>query len=776
MEVKGSWIYFTVTALAGILAAFVHFVIFIIVFFFLLLFLFKIKAFSKKYLFLISLIFFLFLIRSELAEKANKSKFTADETNFYILFQKDLKIDGDRLSAVGKELLRKEKFVISYQIKTEEEKKWIIENLKTGIACKVIGTLSEPNTATNVNAFNYKEYLIRHQIFWILKADQVNMSQCTSQKKTPFSFFQSVRENGIQYVQDHFPSESAPLAIALLFGERDYIDTSVLETYEKLGIVHLLAISGLHVGMLAGMIYYLGIRIGITRERMTIGLLLFLPCYAIITGAAPSVIRAVSMMVLFLSLKKWSFHAINTIDIICIVFLIYTFLTPYVIYDVGFQLSFSVSFALILSAPILLKRFHQAFPLLLATSFICQLAAIPIMLYYFYEVSLISILANTIFIPLFSFIILPAIFLLFLLHLLLGTTIGFLIPPLNTLIIAMNGLALQLSLVPFAMLTFGRPSVFVMFLYLWSIPSFFSLWERIKGVKRFVQVLLLPLSIMCVQLLGNSLSPYGEITFIDVGQGDSIFIKLPFGRGNYLIDAGGTIQFNTEEWKERKKEYEVGKDVVVPFLKSKGIRTIDKLILTHGDADHIGGALSIIKELHVKEIMLPKTTELSELEKELLTSAKRKRIPSDFVCAGDNWKAGGIIFHVVSPQAGVKMERNNGSIVLYAKIGGLSWLFTGDLEKEGEDQLINHFDKLKIDVLKAGHHGSKSSTTKGFLDQLEPKLAVILAGKNNRYGHPDEEVLMNLNERKIKILRTDQHGAITYIFKGETGTFSAVLP
>lgn len=776
VDVKGSWIYFTITALAGILAAFVHFVVFIIVFFFLLLFLYKIKGFSIKNLFISSLIFFLFLLRSELVEKANRTNFAADETNFYILFQKDLKVDGDRMSAVGKDIIRKEKIVISYQIKTEKEKKWVLENLKTGIACKVTGTLSEPNTATNVNAFNYKEYLLRNHIFWILKADQIKLSQCTSLKKTPLSFLQAVREKGIQYIQANFPNESAPLAVALLFGERDYIDTNLLETYEKLGIVHLLAISGLHVGMLAGMIYYLGIRIGITRERMTIGLLLFLPCYIFLTGAAPSVIRAVSMMVLFLLLKKWNIHTINTIDIISIVFLVYTFFTPYVIYDVGFQLSFSVSFALILSAPILLKRFHHAIPLLLVTSFICQLAAIPIMIYYFYEVSLISILANAIFIPLFSLIILPANFLLFLLHLLLGTTIGFLLQPLNLLIIAMNDLARHLSLFPLAILTFGRPSTFVILLYLWSIPLFFSLWERMKGVKRFLKVLLLPLSIMSVHLLGNSLSPYGEITFIDVGQGDSIFIKLPFGRGNYLIDTGGTIPFNTEEWKVRKKEYEVGKDVVVPFLMSKGIVTIDKLILTHGDADHIGGAVSILKELHVKEIILPKNTQLSELEKELLTVAKRKEIPSRFVSAGDSWKTGKTIFHVVSPQAGVEVERNNGSIVLLVKLGGLSWLFTGDLEKEGEVQLINAYDKLKIDVLKAGHHGSKSSTTISFLDHLDPKIAVISAGKNNRYGHPAEEVLMNLNERKIKILRTDQHGAITYIFKGETGTFSAVQP
>jgi competence protein ComEC len=358
----------------------------------------------------------------------------------------------------------------------------------------------------------------------------------------------------------------------------------------------------------------------------------------------------------------------------------------------------------------------------------------------------------------------------------MGTTIGFLIEPLNLLIMATNGLALKLSLFPFAMLTFGRPSLMIMLLYFWSIPLFFSLWERMKGAKRFMQIMLLPLSIMCVQLFGNALSPYGEITFIDVGQGDSIFIKLPYGRGNYLIDTGGTIQFNTEEWKARKKEFEVGKEVVVPFLKSKGITAIDKLIITHGDADHIGGALSVLKELQVKEIILPKTPELSELEKELLTMAKRNGIPWDFVSAGDSWKSGKANFHVISPQAGVEAERNNRSIVLFVKMGGLRWLFTGDLEEEGEEQLLTHYDKLTIDVLKAGHHGSKTSSTKAFLDHLKPKIAIISAGKNNRYGHPAEEVLTNLSERKIKILRTDQNGAITYFFKGENGTFSVVNP
>ncbi|MFE8696755.1 DNA internalization-related competence protein ComEC/Rec2 [Cytobacillus sp. FJAT-53684] len=773
---QGRWIYFTVAALLGILAIFVHLFFFSALFILLFTFLYKMKAFPSKQLFILCLIFILFLARSEIAEKANKTKFLAEETNFYVQIQEDVKIDGELFSAKGKELNRKEKLVLSYKIKTVQEKEWLSRHLKTGMACKVTGSLIEPNPSTNENAFNYKDYLNRNQMYWLLKVEQLDLSQCSPQTNSLFTFFRILRVKGITYVQENFPIETAPLAAALLFGERDFIDPDVLRSYEKLGIVHLLAISGLHVGMLAGMIYFLGIRAGIRRERMTTALLLFLPCYALLTGAAPSVIRAVFMMILFLALRKWGLFSLNTIDIISIVFIIYTFFTPYVIYDVGFQLSFGVSFSLILSAPILLPRFSNPISLLSATSFICQLAATPIMFYYFYEVSLISILANAIFIPIFSLIVLPALFFLFLLHLLFGTIINLLIHPLNLIIMWMDYGALKLSLLPFSMLTLGRPPMLIMFMYLLSTPLFFSLWEHIKGIKRFVQILCVPFSIMLIHAISHMFSPYGELTIIDVGQGDSIFIKLPYGKGNYLIDTGGNIRFNTEEWRERKEPFEVGKDVIVPFLKSKGVTRIDKLVLTHGDADHIGGAAEVINEIKVKEIILPKSQELSELEKKVLVTAKKKGIPWQFVSAGDSWESQNIIFHVLSPQEGVQLERNDQSIVLFAAIGGLKWLFTGDLEEKGEEQLVEHYNNLKIDVLKAGHHGSKTSTTPLFLDQVQPKLAVISAGKNNRYGHPHQEVLENLKERRIRILRTDIHGAITYIFSGDHGTFSAQHP
>lgn len=774
---RGKWIYVAFIALTGMLAAFNHIVVFLLLFATTLVFFYKRKKFSSKELYFIGFIFLVFYMRSEWVEQTTKTKLLGDEKSFYMYVQDDLKIDGDMLSASGKDLIRKEKLVVRYKLNSENEKQLLMEKLKIGMVCKVTGNLEQPMPASNQNAFNYQEYLHRNSVFWLLKIDRLDPQMCKPHKKTFLSFFQTLRQDGIFYVTSKFPQELAPLAVALLFGERDFIDSDILKSYQKLGIVHLLAISGLHVGMLAGMFYFVGIRAGITREKMTTTLILVLPCYAIITGAAPSVIRAVWMMMLFLILRKWGDRlSLQTIDIISIVFVSYTFFSPYVIYEVGFQLSFCVSIALILSAPILLKRFSHPVSLLFMTSFICQLAATPILFYYFYEASLVSAIANVLYVPLFSLVLLPTLIIIFLFHLLFGTTIQFLLTPINVFVAWMDSVTELLGNLPFTTITLGRPNLFTLILYIIVFSFFFSSWEKRKGRKHFFKVALLPVFVLFIHSSENFISPYGEITFIDVGQGDSIFIKLPHAKGNYLIDTGGTLSFHTEDWKMRQKQFDVGKDIVVPFLKSKGVTKIHKLILTHGDMDHIGGATEVMKELSVKEVILPASPELSGLEKEILLLAMQQKIPYKFTQAGDSFVSANQIFYILSPQNAIEDNRNNGSIVIYSELGGLSWLFTGDLEKEGEEQLVQTYNHLKIDVLKVGHHGSKTSTSEILLNKIEPKLAVISAGRNNRYGHPNSEVVNLLQEKNIQVLRTDKHGAITYIFRKDNGTFSMQLP
>jgi len=273
-------------------------------------------------------------------------------------------------------------------------------------------------------------------------------------------------------------------------------------------------------------------------------------------------------------------------------------------------------------------------------------------------------------------------------------------------------------------------------------------------------------------------SPYfrtsGSVTFIDVGQGDAILIRLPYEKGVYLIDTGGTISVKKEAWQKKKHEFSVGYDILLPFLQKEGIRKIDKLIVTHGDTDHMGAAKELLSSITVGEIVFGKKREDAVLEKELKQIAKEKNIRINIVGEGDRWQVDEAIFTVLSPDGGEKGD-NDSSIVLWAKLGGVTWLFTGDLEEKGERRIVEQYPELRADILKAGHHGSKTSSSYAFLQLIQPQKAIISAGEHNRYGHPHQQVLARLLELDIEIWRTDKQGAISYVFEGERGTFQSKL-
>ncbi|OMF61896.1 DNA internalization-related competence protein ComEC/Rec2 [Paenibacillus sp. FSL R5-0490] len=774
---KGRWIYAAAASLLGNLTSLLHPAI-AVIFSLLALFLLKRNILTKKTMTVLIMIYLALIIRSELAAEYNRTSLTGNESDFEITLSESVKIDGDLLTVLIELTDKKEKLAARYKIKSEAEQKFLSDHLRIGMTCRVNGTLQTPPTSTNPNSFSYKDYLSHNRIFWILELEQLNLSDCIYNKSRITLPILKMREMGTKHILEHFPEQAAPLSIALVFGDRNFIDEDIIASYQKIGIIHLLAISGLHVGMLAGMFFLAGVRAGITTEKMTSILIMVLPVYAILTGAAPSVLRAVFMMLLVLLAKKLK-ATIQLADVISIVFAGYLFISPFIIYNAGFQLSFAVALSLILSAPAIFKKFTHPLAALLSVSLICQIAAIPILLWHFYEVSIISIIANLIFVPLYSSIVLPVVLILFIFDLLTGGRADFLLHVLEKMIVFLNWIAEMLSAIPNSTLILGRPSPLMLIIYLFLIPAFFAGWERSKNKKAIIKNGVLPILAIIIHYLSNVITPAGEITFIDVGQGDSILIKLPYGRGNYLIDAGGAPMFESEDWKMRSDPYETGMDTVVPFLKSKGISEIDKFFLTHGDMDHIGGASAVLKEMKVKSVVFSQGSEFSEAEKDLAVQAKNSKSEIFFTKAGDSWLIGDSVFQVLSPfggEMGDGVGQNDGSIVLFAKVGGLNWLFTGDLEEQGEGQLIKSYPKLKADVVKIAHHGSKTSSTDLFLAGVKPRIGVISAGRNNRYGHPHNDVMSRLNDYKVKVLRTDKQGAITYFFKGDSGTFSVQLP
>lgn len=774
---NGKYLYFAVAALLGVLSAQYIFLPFFLLNALYLYLLYKYKQFKRVPLVFVAACFLIFLNIGHLAEAKNKTTIPQSTTTFYLEYTLDPKIDGDIFQVQATEKQYNEKLLIRYKIRSELEKEILKKKNFYQCLCRVSGIMNKPDIAKNPNAFHYRNYLNRKNIFWIVEIQESPLQNCSAIKPSPLAMLKQLRYSGIKYLEAHFPLEIASLSAALIFGDRNMFDPDVLAAYQKTGIVHLLAISGLHVSLLITMVFYMGIRIGLTRQFMINFLLMILPIYVILTGGSPSVIRSAIMIFLVLLTLKWRTHVkLYPLDAISLAFIAYMFIYPMVIFDVGFQLSFSVSLVIILSAPCIIQGYESNIMRMMATSLIAQLAALPFLLYHFFEVSLIGIFANMVYIPLFSFVYLPGLYLLFIIEFLFGSTPFILIKIFLTLINRSNQLIEYLAHFSIARFIPGRPNWFLMIGYFFVLLAIFYIWESKTYSKRKVYLIILSVVLLISQHGWNWLSPYGEVTIIDVGQGDSILIHFPHGRGTYLIDTGGTMSFAEEKWREHAKAYEVGRDVVVPFLKGKGITKIDKLILTHGDMDHVGGAFSILTELEVSEILLPAVVEPSKTELAIIEEAKKKKIPVIKVSEGHHWKSGETEFYILSPERNFAGERNSGSIAFIAKLGGVSWFFGGDLDQEGEAKILKKYPNLSIDVLKAGHHGSKTSSAESFINQINPKGALISVGEKNRFGHPHEEVLELLKKTNTFIYRTDQHGAITFKFYRGKGTFSPYLP
>lgn len=670
----------------------------------------------------------------------------------------EYKINGDTLRGFMKDDKDRNVYVV-YRFKSEQEKLAYQKESLVGNRYIVTGEVVEPPQPNHDYAFNMNDYLKSKGSLGIVEIADWNF---VGKNQSLYQKIINQRFNIKRHIEETFPPSLVGEAQALIIGLQENVDEEITRAYQKLGITHLFAISGLHIAIVAFIFFQGLLRLGVRRELASVVLLVVLPIYAVVAGGAPSVWRAVTVVELIMIGRLKGKLAAD--DALSISFIFFVLLQPWSIYQIGFQLSYLATASLLFSSRLINRHPSWIIQSFLIT-FVSQLLVYPLLLFHFYELSLSSLIVNSFFVPLFSFIILPINIILVAISYFAEsfTNLLFLLyEPLREALAAFINL---LSGLPYQIWTPGKPALFLIAVAYIGVFATFYILDRRGKLLKVLSVLLLPALIVHY---GGKLTNDLIITFINVGQGDCIVIELPFNSEVYLIDTGGVLRFNQEDWKKNRNPYEVGRDIVVPFLKGKGIQKIDKLILTHADSDHVEGAEEILQEIRIEEIHISPGSYKKDVMNDLVIEAEKRSIPIVEQIANVSWSKNGFTFTYLWPNE-TTYEGNNDSLVLYVTSDVFDGLFMGDVEKAGEESIIRQYPSLgHIDVLKAGHHGSKTSSSEVFLERIKPAITIFSAGEDNRYGHPHKEVVERFQELGLLTFTTGEVGTIELRISGES--------
>ena len=673
------------------------------------------------------LVYFLFLHhRASIQDKQ-----APVEINQVTLVADTLSVNGEQLSAIGK--AKGQTYQVFYRLKSEKEQHFFKTASQT-LVLKGKIKLSPATGQRNFQGFNYQSYLASQGIYRIAQIERLD--QVVPQKSlSPLDFFHQLRRRALVHIQTHFPSPMRHYMTGLLFGYLDKEFDEQSQLYTSLGIIHLFALSGMQVGFFLGWFRYGLLRLGLPKDYLFIVLLPFSLCYGLMTGWTASVLRSLVQSLL-------AEFGIKKLDNMGITLLLLFLLLPHFLLTVGGVLSCSYAFLLCLFDFEDLSSLKKS----IYTSLVLSLGILPFLTYYYGTFQPVSLILTAIFSVVFDSFLLPVLTVFFALS---GLVI---FSQINPLFEWMESFLTWIQSWIGQPLILGKPSLFQFGLMIAVLILLFDFWKK----PQFRICLLMIFGLLMVWVKHPLTN---EVTVVDVGQGDSIFLRSMKG-DTILIDVGGKVTFGTKEkWQESSQTSNAEK-TLIPYLQARGVSQIDYLVLTHTDTDHIGDLEEVAKCFKIKEICVSQ----GALTKPSFVKRLRTiKCPVHTLKAGDKLPMMGSNLQVLYPNK-VGDGGNNDSIVLYGKLLGSSFLFTGDLEKEGEEELMASYPNLRASVLKAGHHGSKGSSSEAFLDQLHPSLALVSAGENNRYKHPNDETLERFKQRHIKVLRTDKDGAIR--FKG----------
>ena len=622
-----------------------------------------------------------------------KSKYTKDDKEFIGIVTK-YEVKEDKITI---EIKAKEKLLITYKYQDKE-----FNNLSYGDKIKVKGTLITPSKNTNQNTFNYQKYLYYKKIYYLVEATSINKIANNN------NYLYTIKNTLYQKIDK---LKSSNYIKTLLFCDNT-LSKEIKESYRINGISHLFSVSGMHINFFVSIIYLYLNKITYNKRIKYLITNIFIITYLILFPSS-SLLRSAVMSILY-SINYLLKLKIKKIDILLLTLGVSLLINPFIIYDLGYIYSYTITFFLVLSSSTLKKK--NKINKIIYISFLSFLVSIPITIYNSFEINIISILLNIILVPIISIIILPI------------TILTYIFPILDSILYlftnTLETISLFISKINITKIIFPKPSLLIIVLY------YIIFLLSYQNKKYFYLNIILLIIIYISPYLNSNF----EVVMFEVGEADCHLIKYPYNKNTILIDTG-------------KNEYKI-KNEVIPYLKSIGIKKIDYLIITHGDEDHIGGYITLINNFQVKNVILNKGT-FTDIEKELIKNLNKKKIPYQI-----NINKINLSNHTIYLLNNTKYNNeNDNSIITYFTYQKYKFLYMGDASITTEDNLLENYNLNNISILKVGHHGSNTSSSKDFISQINPSISLISVGENNIYHHPNKEVINNLS--KSRIYRTD---------------------
>ena len=689
-----------------------------------------------------------------------ESHFSEKDLNKYIIEVSSAYQNHELIQVQGKILLTTRK---------------INQHFRYGDQITISGTIEHVPTARNPGLFDYRKYLTSKDIYgsiYITKSDSIQRLSSNNGNWFVHKIIVPLKEFAEITFTKNLNFKTASVLRALLLGEKQDIDRDIITEFQRVGVIHVLAISGLHVGFIILFVFTIFTLLRFPYNLKLMGLIIVLTIYVILINFKPPVMRASLMAVLILTarLRERKVFIYNIIFGAAFVILLFE---PRELFNPGFQFSFMAVLSIIygyqkFDSLIPLKKYlYKKYPSVTMVNLIIKwiwipllvsasavLGTLPLTIYYYGLLPVFALFANIIVIPLVGIIVLLGIFLLLTepVSNILAAGLGEII---NLIYEVLLNIVNWFSTLPFAALELPNISLILVA----TIILIFLLVLNLRN--KIVKKIIAPFSLILILIFITNFKNVNEkleITFLDVGQGDAAFINFPNGK-TMLIDAG-----------ENSPNWDQGAMTVLPFLKGKGIVHLNYFVGSHPHNDHIGGAITILSRIPVDTCIFSSYAYDSKTFNKILKLCTEKNIPIKYVTRGDRILADPACrIYVLHPdeefatsenQDGA--ECNNSSVVLKIQYGDNGILFTGDLERQGEKPLLNFGDFLESEILKVGHHGSKTSTSQYLIDNVEPIAAIISVAKKNKFRHPSKITIQRLQESNIKRYLTSIEGAVVF--------------